>query len=82
MLFVLKQEQDGYEFCQKQMVECDQRLAKYLQQREDRSQGASLPEETRKERRRTKKKGNAPQFDLSRGVISYDRCRLDPDRWD
>jgi transposase len=64
LLFVLKQEQDGYEFCQKQMVECDQRLAKYLQQREDRSQGASLPEETRKERRRKKKKGNAPQFDL------------------
>ena len=64
LLFVLKQEQDGYQFCQKQMAECDQRLAKYLQQREDRSQGASLPEETRKERRRKKKKGNAPQFDL------------------
>src|ERR1700730_8782300 len=46
------------------MAECDQRLAKYLQQREDRSQGASLPEETRRERRRKKKKGNAPQFDL------------------
>src|ERR1700716_3707804 len=41
LLFVLKQEQDGYQFCQKQMAECDQRLAKYLQQREDRSQGAS-----------------------------------------
>src|ERR1700682_2588580 len=64
LLFVLKQEQDGYEFCQKQMAECDQRLHQYLKQREDRSAGANLPEEKRKERRRKKKKGNAPQFDL------------------
>jgi transposase len=63
LLFVLKQEQDGYEFCQQQMAECDRRLEQYLQQREDRSQGASLPEEKRKERLK-KKKGNAPQFDL------------------
>ena len=27
LLFVLKQEQDGYEFCQKQMAECDRQLA-------------------------------------------------------
>src|SRR5258707_9806147 len=64
LLFVLQQEQDGYEFCQKQMTECDQRLEQYLQQLEDRSHGAGLPEEKRKERLRKKKKGNAPQFDL------------------
>jgi len=64
LLFVLKQEQDGYEFCQKQMAECDQRLHQYFKQREDRSAGANFPEEKRKERRRKKKKGNAPQFDL------------------
>ena len=63
LLFVLQQEEDGYEFCQKQMAECDRRLEQYLQQREDRSQGACLPEEKRKERLR-KKKGNAPQFNL------------------
>jgi transposase len=63
LLFVLKQEQDGYEFCQKQMADCDRRLQQYLQQREDRSQGANLPEEKRKERLK-KKKGNKPQFDL------------------
>jgi transposase len=34
MLFVLKQEQDGYEFCQKQMAECDRQLRHYLEQRE------------------------------------------------
>jgi hypothetical protein len=31
LLFVLKQ--DGYEFCQKQMAECDHQLARYLQER-------------------------------------------------
>jgi transposase len=63
LLFVLRQEQEGYEFCQKQMAECDRQLKRYLQDREDRSQGADLPEETRKGRRQ-RKKGNAPQFDL------------------
>jgi len=64
LLFVLQQEQSGYEFCQKQMAECDQRIEQYLKQREDRSAGATLPEEKRKERLRKKKKGNTPQFDL------------------
>jgi transposase len=63
LLFVLKQEQDGYEFCQEQMAECDQQLKQYLQSREDRSQGAPVPEEKRKTRLQ-KKKGNKPQFDL------------------
>jgi hypothetical protein len=68
LLFVLKQEQDGYEFCQQQMAECDRRLEQYLQQREDRSRGTSLPEEKRKERLK-KKKGNKPQFDLRTGLF-------------
>jgi transposase len=63
LLFVLKQEQDGYEFCRKQMAECDRRLEGYLQQREDQSHGANLPEEKRKDRLK-KRKGNKPQFDL------------------
>jgi transposase len=64
LLFVLQQEQSGYEFCQRQMAECDQRIAPYLKKREDRSAGANLPEEKRKERLRKKKKGHTPQFDL------------------
>jgi predicted CXXCH cytochrome family protein len=31
LLFVLKQEQDGYEFCQQQMAECDRQLHQFLQ---------------------------------------------------
>ena len=64
LLFVLKQEQDGYDFCQQQMAECDRQLQKYLQQREDRTHGASLPEETRKVRLQQKKRSNKPKFDL------------------
>jgi len=63
LLFVLKQEQEAYEFCQQQIAECDRQLAQYLQQREDRSQGAPLPEEKRKGRLK-KKRANKPQFDL------------------
>src|SRR5499433_1371954 len=63
LLFVLKQEQEGYEFCQKQMAECDRQLEHYLQQTEDRSQGAQLPEEKRKAQRRMNRK-NVPQFDM------------------
>src|SRR6266436_8978601 len=63
LLFVLKQEQDNYDFCQKQMTECDQQLQQYLQQRQDRSVGINLREEKRKARLK-KQRGNAPQFDL------------------
>jgi transposase len=79
LLFVLKQEQDGYEFCQKQMAECDRQLEQYLQRTEDRSQGASLPQEKRKERLK-KKKGNKPQFDLRTGLFrmaGVDLTRID-----
>ena len=79
LLFVLKQEHEGYEFCQKQMVECDRQLKQYLQQREDRSQGAPLPEEKRKGRLK-KKKGNAPQFGLREGLLRMtgtDLTRID-----
>ncbi len=75
----VKQEQDGYEFCHKQMAECDRQLAQYLQQREDRSHGAPLPEEKRKGRLK-KKKGNAPQFDLREGLFRMtgtDLTRID-----
>jgi transposase len=62
LLFMLKQEQEGYEFCLKQIAECDAQLEQYLHQRPDRSQGATLPEEKRKGR--LKKKTKKPQFDL------------------
>src|SRR6516165_3981665 len=59
-LFLLRQEQAGYEFCQKQITECAQQLAHYLAQLEDRTQGATVPEETLKSRRNKKKRN--PQF--------------------
>src|SRR5438034_8418091 len=79
LLFLLKQEQDGYEFCQKQMAECDRQLKLYLQRREDRSHGAPLPEEKRKGRL-NKKRANKPQFDLREGLFRMtgtDLTRID-----
>src|ERR1700747_696747 len=79
LLFVLKQEQDGYEFCQKQMAEGDRQLGQYLQRREDRSHGAPLPEEKRKGRL-NKKRANKPQFDLREGLFRMtgtDLTRID-----
>src|SRR6267378_3841690 len=80
LLFVLKQEQDGYEFCQKQMAECDRQLDQYLQHSEDRSHGAPLPEEKRKERLKKRKNANKPQFDLREGLFRMtgtDLTRID-----
>jgi transposase len=68
-LFVLQQEQDGYEFCQKQMTECDRQLDQYFQHSEDRSHGGPLPEEKRKERLKKRKNTNKPRFDLREGLF-------------
>lgn len=79
LLFVLQQEHEGYEFCHKQIAACDQRLEEYLNQRADRSEGAAVPEETRKHRRK-KKRGNAPQFPLREGIFrmtGVDLTRVD-----
>jgi transposase len=77
LLFVLQQEQNGYEFRQKQMIECDRQIEQYLGQMEDRSQGVELPEEKRKARLR-KKKGNAPRFDLRQELFRMTGKDLTP----
>src|SRR5438132_11860063 len=61
------------------MAECDRQLKQYLQQREDRSQGAPLPEEKRKGRLK-KKKADKPQFNLREGLFRMtgtDLTRID-----
>jgi transposase len=63
LLFLLKQEQQAYEFCKQQIDACDRELEHHLQGREDCSAGAALPEETRKSRLK-KKNRNQPQFEL------------------
>ena len=55
LLFVLKQEQEAYQFCQQQMAACDRQLEQYFQGREDRSRCASLPEERRKAQKEARK---------------------------
>jgi len=69
LLFVLKQELAGYEFCQQQMAGCDQQLEQYLKERPDRANGAPLPEEKRKHRRKAKR-GHAPKFGLRESLFA------------
>jgi len=79
LVFILKQEQESYQFCHQQIAACDKQLKEYLKQCGDRSQGAPLPEEKRKHRRK-KKRGNAPQFDLREGLFrltGVDLTRID-----
>jgi len=47
LLFVPKREQDGYEFCQRQISGCYHKIEQYLAQMDDRSQGTDPPVETR-----------------------------------
>ena len=74
-----KQEQEAYEFASSRSQSVIASSAQYLQQREDRSQGAPLPEEKRKGRLK-KKRANKPQFDLREGLFRMNEYRLDPDR--
>jgi hypothetical protein len=80
LLFILRQEHQAYEFCQKQIAACDQELKQYLKEREDRSKGARLEEEKRKNRRK-KKRGYTPQpFDMREALFrmtGVDLTRID-----
>jgi len=73
LLFVLKQEQDGYEFCQTQMAECDRQFNQYLEQREDRSHGASC-------RKRSGRTGSRKRRAISRSSTYAKGCFASPVR--
>src|SRR5437870_10146117 len=75
-LFRSKQEHEGYEFCHKQMAECDRQLKQYLQQREDRSQGAPLPEEKRKGRLKKKRANRSEEHTSELQSRGHLVCRL------
>ena len=59
-LFELKQAVELYEFYQKKLADCDQRIEAHLKTFEDHSQD----QEALNPKGRTKPKGNAPQFDV------------------
>lgn len=61
------------------MTGCDKQLEQYLKERPDRTKGATLPEEKRKHRRKSKR-SNAPQFGLRESLFSMtgvDLTRID-----
>lgn len=69
VLFELQQAVDAYDFCQRQMAECDRRLQKYLSALPDRTVGQPEPPaaeaaapstEVQKDHKSQKNKGNRP----------------------
>ena len=72
LLFVLKQEQEAYEFCQQQIAECDRQLAQYLQQREE-SRQPGRPSAGREAQGAAQEKREriSRQFDLREGLFHW-----------
>jgi transposase len=80
LLFILRQEHEAYEFCEKQIDACDKELKQYLNEREDRSTGIKLDEEKRKSRRKKKRAHTPQQFDLREALFrmtGVDLTRID-----
>jgi transposase len=83
LLFVLKQEQDGYEFCQQQMAECDRRLACAVSPPargpEPRCHSARRKAERAAQKEKERK---CTEIRPTRGVVSHDRYGSESDRRD
>jgi transposase len=78
LLFVLKQEQEAYEFCLQQMAECDRQLEQYLQQREDRSPGG-LSARRDPQGQAEEEQEREASVRLACRVVSHDRYGSNPD---
>src|SRR5450759_2602997 len=82
LLFQVKQEMAHYDFCQKQIAECDRELEQHLQTFETKPKAAPAEGATiGKPKRKKKAKGNAPQsFDLAQEqerITGVEVTRLD-----
>jgi hypothetical protein len=78
--FILRQESQAYEFCQKQIVACDKEWEQYVREQPDRSQGVQLEEEKRHNQRKRKRGHTPQQFDWRAGLFrmtGVDRTRVD-----
>lgn len=67
LLFTLKQEVDRYDFCQRQMGECDQEIEKQTERLAVAASGDGPPvESAAPPKKRKKAQGNSPEFDLGK----------------
>src|ERR1019366_5772270 len=81
LLFTLKQEVDRYDFCQRQMGECDQEIEKQLNALPSRPRETVPPvESVAPPKKRKKAQGNSPEFDLGQELVriaGVDFTRID-----
>jgi len=84
LLFALKQEVDRYDFCQRQIAECDQEIEKQLNALPSRPRETVSPLEPavppRNSKKSKKAQGNSPEFDLEQELVriaGVDFTRID-----
>lgn len=82
LLFGLKQELERYDFCQRQIRECDQEIEKHLGTLPSRPQGPRKPQrpDMLPTQKRKKAQGNTPEFDLAgelNRIAGVDFTRID-----
>ena len=82
LLFGLKQELERYDFCQRQIRECDQEIEKHLGTLPSRPQGPGKPQrpDMLPTQKRKKAQGNTPEFDLAgelNRIAGVDFTRID-----
>jgi hypothetical protein len=81
LLFCLKQEMDRYDFCQRQIAQCDEHIQRHLETLTSRPQapeGDCQPSSPRMKKKRAK--GNSPTFPLDKELIritGVDFTRID-----
>jgi len=80
LLFGLKQEMDRYDFSQRQIAECDQRIERHLESLPARSQAALAGAASAPPSRKKKSAGNSPAFALDaelRRIAGVDFTRIE-----
>ena len=81
LLFALRQEMDRYDFCQRQIVECDQEIEQHLNTLPSRPQETATPDQpAMPPKKRKKAPGNSPKFGLAEElarIAGVDFTRID-----
>jgi transposase len=69
LLFALKQEMDRYDFCQRQIAECDRQIGPHLSTLPTRPKETDSPGQPSPPRKKKRAGGNSPQFALDKELV-------------
>lgn len=69
LLFALKQEMDRYDFCQRQIAECDEEIERHLGTLPARPKKADSPDQPSPAQKKKRAGGNSPSFALDKELV-------------